>query len=80
MSGLWEDIKNAYFSYNGMRTNVFFLFVVFSFDSGYSGRVHRIGIQDQSRISVFWNMFSGVWMFLLYWFSTASVGGRSKEK
>ena len=27
MSGLWEDIKNAYFSYNGMGTNVFFLFV-----------------------------------------------------
>lgn len=23
MSGLWEDIKNAYFSYNGMGTNVF---------------------------------------------------------
>ena len=27
MSGVWEDIKNAYFSYNGMGTNVFFLFV-----------------------------------------------------
>ena len=27
MSGLWEDIKNAYFSYNGMGTNVFSLFV-----------------------------------------------------
>lgn len=27
MSGLWEDIRNAYFSYNGMGTNVFFLFI-----------------------------------------------------
>ncbi len=28
MSGLWEDIKNAYFSYNGMGTNVFFPFLL----------------------------------------------------
>ena len=27
MSGLWEDIKNAYISYNGMGTKVLFLFV-----------------------------------------------------
>ena len=27
MSALWTDVRNAYFSYNGMGVNLFFLFV-----------------------------------------------------